>query len=102
MFDGNVTVVAKDPLVELGHDVDTVADEGGLVDQVPDVLEVAIASEPALVDMRLAQRDQALGGCRGPRHQRALGEWTLSPGARCLRCRRTHLANASRPRLHPN
>lgn len=53
----NVTVAAKDLLVALGHQVDTVADEDltGLPD--PDVLAAAIAEDRALVTCDLGFGD---------------------------------------------
>jgi predicted nuclease of predicted toxin-antitoxin system len=45
----NVTVAAKDPLVALGHQVDTVADEDLTGRPDPDVLAAAIAEDRALV-----------------------------------------------------
>jgi predicted nuclease of predicted toxin-antitoxin system len=56
-LDEKITVVAKDPLVELGHDVDTVADEGLAGRPDPDVLAAAIADERALVTFDLGIGD---------------------------------------------
>jgi hypothetical protein len=56
-LDENITVAAAGPLVELGHDVDTVADEQLVGRPDPDVFAAAIADERALVTVDLGFRD---------------------------------------------
>jgi predicted nuclease of predicted toxin-antitoxin system len=48
-LDENITVVAQDLLVALGHDADTVADEQLVGRPDPDVLAAAVADQRALV-----------------------------------------------------
>lgn len=56
-LDENITVAAKDPLVALGHDVDTVADEDLTGRPDPDVLAAAVTDERALVTCDLGFGD---------------------------------------------
>lgn len=56
-LDENITVVAKDPLLALGHDVDTVADEQLAGRPDPDVLAAAVADERVLVTFDLGFGD---------------------------------------------
>lgn len=52
-LDENITIVAKRPLVALGHDVDTVADENLAGRPDADVLAAAITDERTLVTFDL-------------------------------------------------
>lgn len=56
-LDENVTVAAQDPLVALGHDVDTVADEDLTGRPDPDVLAAAVTDQRALVTCDLGFGD---------------------------------------------
>jgi hypothetical protein len=56
-LDENVTTVAKDLLVGLGHDVDTVFDEKLVGRSDADVLSAAVAGERALVSFDLGFGD---------------------------------------------
>ena len=56
-LDENITVVAKDPLVALGHDVDTVPDESLTGRSDADVLTAAIRDDRALVTFDLGFGD---------------------------------------------
>ncbi len=56
-LDENITVVAKDPLVTLGHDVDTVADEDLVGRPDADVLAAAVTDERTLVTFDLGFGD---------------------------------------------
>lgn len=56
-LDENITVVAKDPLVALGHDVDTVPDEHLAGRPDADVLAAAVTNERALVTFDLGLGD---------------------------------------------
>jgi predicted nuclease of predicted toxin-antitoxin system len=56
-LDENITVVAKNPLVALGHDVDTVADEHLTGRPDPDVLVAAVNDGRALVTCDLGFGD---------------------------------------------
>lgn len=56
-FDENITVAAKGPLVSLGHDVDTVAEEQLTGRPDPDVLAAAVANERTLVTFDLGFGD---------------------------------------------
>lgn len=67
-LDENVTVAARDPLVALGHDVDTVADEDLTGRPDPDVLAAAVTHERTLVTCDLGFGDPRTyppGGHRG-------------------------------------
>jgi predicted nuclease of predicted toxin-antitoxin system len=56
-LDENITVAARDPLVSLGHDVDTVTDEDLKGRPDPDVLAAAVADQRALVTCDLGFGD---------------------------------------------
>ncbi len=56
-LDENITVAAQEPLVALGHDVDTVPDEDLTGRPDPDVLAAAVAVERALVTCDLGFGD---------------------------------------------
>ena len=56
-LDENVTVAAQDPLVAVGHDVDTVADEDLTGRPDPDVLGAAVADDRAIVTCDLGFGD---------------------------------------------
>lgn len=56
-LDENITVAAKNPLVALGHDVDTVADEDLAGRPDPDVLAAAVTDQRALVTCDLGFGD---------------------------------------------
>jgi len=56
-LDENITVVAKNPLVALGHDVDTVPDENLTGRSDADVLSAAISEERALITFDLGFGD---------------------------------------------
>lgn len=56
-LDENITVAARDPLVALGHDVDTVPDEDLTGASDPDVLAAAVTDERALVTCDLGFGD---------------------------------------------